>query len=78
MPNHCQVTGRVPRSGHSVSHSHAKTKRWFKPNIQHKRYWLSSENRFVRLTVSARGMKVIDARGIERVVQEIRARGEKI
>lgn len=78
MANHCQVTGRVPRSGHNVSHSQQKTKRWFKPNIQRKRYWLPSENRFVRLNVSAKGMKVIDARGIEAVVRVIRARGEKV
>lgn len=78
MSGSCQVTGRRPRSGNNVSHSHAKTKRWFRPNVQRKRYWLPSENRFVRLRVSTRGMKVIGARGIERVVAEMRARGERI
>jgi large subunit ribosomal protein L28 len=78
MSNHCMVTGAFPRSGNHVSHSHKRTKRRFMPNIQHKRYWLPSENRFVRLTVSAHGIKVIDARGIERVVRDIRARGVKV
>lgn len=78
MPKHCQVTGRAPRSGNNVPHSQQKTKRWFKPNIQNKRYWLPSENRFVRLTVSTKGMKVIDARGIDAVVRDMRARGERV
>ena len=78
MSNHCMVTGAIPRSGNHVSHSNKRTKRRFMPNIQHKRYWLPSENRFVRLTVSARGMRVIDARGIERVIREIRARGIEV
>jgi len=78
MSKHCMVTGATPRAGNHVSHSHKRTKRRFVPNIQHKRYWLPSENRFVRLTVSARGMKVIDARGIERVVRDIRAAGIRV
>lgn len=78
MSNHCMVTGAYPRSGNNVSHSNTRTKRRFMPNIQHKRYWLASENRFVRLTVSAHGMRVIDARGIERVVKDLRARGIKV
>lgn len=78
MSARCQVTGRRPRSGNNVSHSHKKTKRWFRPNIQRKRYYLPSERRFVRLTVSTHGMKVIDARGIESVVAELRRRGERV
>lgn len=74
----CQVTGARPRSGNSVPHSQHRTKRWFKVNIQKKRYFVPSENRWIRLTVSARGQKVIDRRGIDRVVQEMRARGERI
>jgi large subunit ribosomal protein L28 len=78
MSAHCQVTGRKPGFGHSISHSHKRTKRRFDPNIQHKRYWLPSENRSVTLTLSAKGIKTVDKRGIEAVVREIRARGEKV
>jgi large subunit ribosomal protein L28 len=78
MSAHCQVTGRKPGFGHSISHSHKRTKRRFDPNIQHKRYWLTSENRYVTLTLSAKGIKTVDKRGIEAVVREIRARGEKV
>ena len=78
MSGICQVTGSRPRTGNNVPHSQQKTKRWFRPNVHRKRFWLPSENRFVRLTVSARGQKVIDRRGIERVVAEIRARGETV
>ncbi len=78
MSKHCMVTGATPRSGNNVSHSHRTTKRRFMPNIQRKRYWVPSEQRFVRLTVSAHGMKIIDARGIERVVRDLRARGVRV
>jgi large subunit ribosomal protein L28 len=78
MSAHCQVTGRKPGFGNTVSHSHRRTKRRFDPNIQRKRYWLPSEGRFVTLTLSAKGIKTVDRRGIEKVVAEIRARGEKI
>lgn len=78
MSRRCQVTGRVPMAGNHVSHSHRRTRRRFVPNIQHKRYWLPSEGRYVRLTVSAKGIKVIDKRGIETVVAEMRRRGEKV
>lgn len=72
------VTGATPRTGNHVSHSNRRTRRRFVPNIQHKRYRIPSENRFVRLTVSAHGMKVIDARGIERVMRDLRARGIRV
>jgi large subunit ribosomal protein L28 len=78
MSAHCQVTGLKPVFGNNVSHSHRRTKRRFNPNIQHRRYWLPSENRFVRLTVSAKGIKTIDQHGIEKIVARIRARGEKV
>ncbi|OLT24972.1 50S ribosomal protein L28 [Nocardiopsis sp. CNR-923] len=77
MSRVCQVTGRAPSFGNAVSHSHRHTRRRFDPNIQTKRYWLASENRHVRLRVSAKGMRIIDARGIERVLAQIRARGER-
>jgi len=74
----CQVTGKAPAFGNSVSHSHRRTRRRFDPNIQTKKYWLPSEGRYVKLRVSTKGMKVIDARGIERVVAQIRARGGRV
>lgn len=78
MSRVCQVTGKAPSFGNAISHSHRRTKRRFDPNIQNKRYWLPSEQRFVRLRLSVKGMRVVDARGIERVVADIRARGEKV
>lgn len=74
----CQVTGAVPGFGHSISHSHRRNKRRFDPNVQKKTYWVPSMRRKVTLNVSAKGIKVIDARGIDAVVAEIIARGEKI
>ncbi len=75
---HCQLTGRKPGFGNSVSHSHRRTSRRFDPNIQRKRYWLPSEGRHIRLTLSARGLKTVDMIGIEAAVARIRARGEKV
>ncbi|MEY4532885.1 MAG: hypothetical protein RI926_654 [Actinomycetota bacterium] len=74
----CQVTGAVPGFGHAISHSHRRTKRRFDPNIQKKTYFVPSLRRNVTLTLSAKGIKVIDARGIESVVKDLLARGEKI
>ena len=74
----CQVTGAVPGFGHSISHSHRRNKRRFDPNVQKKTYWVPSLRRKVTLNVSAKGIKVIDARGIDAVVAEIIARGAKI
>lgn len=78
MSAHCQVTGRKPAFGNAISHSHRRTRRRFDPNIQRKRYWLASEGRYVTLTVSAKGIKTVDRRGIEAVVAAIRARGGKV
>ena len=74
----CQVTGAVPGFGHSISHSHRRTKRRFDPNIQKKKYYVPSLRRSVTLTLSVKGMKTIDARVIEAVVKDLLARGEKI
>jgi len=74
----CQVTGAVPGFGHNVSHSNRRTKRRFNPNIQKKRYYVPSLRKTVTLTVSAKGMKVIDARGIDAVVTELIAKGVKL
>ena len=73
----CQVTGATPGFGHSISHSHRRTKRRFDPNVQRKTYFVPSLGRNVTLNVSAKGMKVIDARGIEAVVRDMQARGVK-
>lgn len=78
MSRVCQVTGKGPVTGNNVSHAHNKTRRRFLPNLQHHRFWVESEKRFVRLRVSAKGMRIIDKRGIEVVLAELRARGEKI
>ena len=78
MSRRCQVTGRQPSFGNSVSHSHKRTRRRWDPNIQTKRYWLASENRTVKLRLSVKGMRTVDKRGIEAVVRELRARGEKV
>ena len=74
----CQVTGRKPQFGKSVSHSHRRTSRRWNPNIQRRRFYLPSEGRTITLNVSTTGLKVIDRDGIEAVVAKIRARGEKI
>lgn len=78
MSNVCQVTGRRPAFGNNVSHSHRKTRRRWNPNVQKKRYWVPSEKRWVTLTVSAKGIKIIDKQGIEKVLAEMRRRGEKV
>ncbi|AID87265.1 50S ribosomal protein L28 [Pseudomonas aeruginosa] len=78
MSRVCQVTGKGPVTGNNISHAHNKTRRRFLPNLQHHRFWVESEKRFVRLRVSAKGMRIIDKRGIEAVLADLRARGEKI
>ncbi len=78
MSKVCQVTGKRPVTGNNVSHSHRKTRRRFLPNLHYHRFWVESEQRFVRLRVSAAGMRVIDKKGIDTVLTELRARGEKI
>ncbi|MEV2267896.1 50S ribosomal protein L28 [Nonomuraea africana] len=74
----CQLTGTKPVFGNNVSHSHRRTRRRWNPNIQHRRYWLPSENRFVRLTLSARAIRTVDKIGVDRAVARIRARGERV
>ena len=74
----CQVTGAIPGFGHNISHSHRRTKRRFDPYIQKKKYYVPSLRRNVTLQLSAKGIKVIDVRGIESVVKDLLARGEKI
>ncbi len=78
MSKVCQVTGKGPVTGNNVSHSNIKTKRRFLPNLQSHRFWVESENRFVRLRISTKGMRIIDKKGIDAVLAELRARGEKV
>jgi large subunit ribosomal protein L28 len=78
MSRVCQVTGASPGFGHHVSHSHRRTKRRFDVNVQRKRYWVPSLGRHVTLTLSARGIKTIDVRGIDAVVADIRSRGGRL
>ncbi|MBU7598108.1 50S ribosomal protein L28 [Streptomyces sp. XM4193] len=78
MSAHCQLTGRAPTFGKQISHSHRRSSRRFDPNIQRKRYWLPSEGRHVRLTLSTKGIRTVDTIGIERAVARIRARGGRV
>ncbi len=78
MSRVCQVTGKGPMSGNNVSHAHNKTRRRFLPNLHNHRFWVESENRHVKLRVSAHGMRIIDKKGIDEVLKEIRNRGEKV
>ena len=77
MSKVCQVTGKRPVSGNNVSHARNRTRRRFLPNLHIHRFWVPSEKRFVKLRVSAKGMRIIDKKGIETVVAEMRARGER-
>ena len=74
----CQVTGKKPMSGNRVSHANNKTKRRFLPNLHDQRFWVPSENRYIRLRVSAKAMKTIDKLGIEAVLRDMRAKGGKV
>ena len=74
----CQVTGKKPMVGNNVSHANNKTKRRFLPNLQNRRFWVESENRWVRMRVSTAGVRIIDKLGIDAVLVDMRARGEKI
>ncbi len=78
MSKICQVTGKRPVSGNNVSHAHNKTKRRFNPNLHQHRFWVESENRWVRLRVSAKGMRIIDKKGIDTVLVDIRKSGVKV
>ena len=78
MSQVCQVTGKRPMTGNNVSHAQNKTRRRFSPNLHTHRFWVESENRFVRLKVSSKGMRIIDKKGIEVVLADMRKRGEKV
>ncbi|MFJ1548984.1 50S ribosomal protein L28 [Streptomyces sp. NPDC088246] len=78
MSAHCQLTGARPGFGNNISHSHRRTSRRFDPNVQRKRYWLPSEGRNIRLTLSVKAVKTVDSIGVEAAVARIRARGVKV
>jgi large subunit ribosomal protein L28 len=78
MGAYCQVTGKVAMSGNNVSHARNHTKRRFLPNLKIHKFWVEAMQRFIRLRVSANGMRTIDKRGIEQVLLDMHKRGEKI
>ena len=78
MPRVCQVTGKRPVTGNNVSHANNKTRRRFLPNLHTHRIWVESEKRWVKLRVSQKGLRIIDKVGIDKVLEDLRARGEKV
>jgi large subunit ribosomal protein L28 len=76
MARVCEVTGKKPMVGNNVSHANNKTKRRFLPNLQYRRFWVESENRWVRLRVSSAALRLIDKNGIDAVLADMRARGQ--
>ena len=78
MARVCQVTGKVPMTGNNISHANNKTKRRFLPNLQRRRFWVESENRWVSMRLSNAALRTIDKNGIDAVLAEMRARGDKI
>ncbi len=78
MARVCQVTGKKPMSGNNISHANNKTKRRFLPNLQNRKFWVESENRWVNLRITNAALRTIDKNGIESVLADLRARGEKI
>ena len=78
MARVCQVTGKAPMTGHNVSHANNKTRRRFLPNLQRRKFWVESENRWVRLRLTNAALRTIDKNGIDAVLAEIRARGEHV
>lgn len=78
MSKVCQVTGKRPLSGNNVSHAHNTTRRRFLPNLHKRRFWVETENRWIRIRVSANGIRIIDKLGIDQVLSDMRKRGEKV
>ena len=78
MSKVCQITGKRPMTGNNVSHANNKTRRRFLPNLHTQRFWLENEKRFVTLRVSRKGLRIIDKLGIEQVVQDLRAKGQRV
>ena len=78
MSRVCQVTGKRTTTGNNVSHAMNKTRRRFLPNLHERRFWVASENRWVKLRLSTAGLRTIDKNGIDSVLADLRKRGEKI
>ena len=78
MARICQVTGKRPMSGNNVSHAKNRTRRRFLPNLHSHRFWVETEQRFVRLRLTSKGMRIIDKKGIDAVLADMRSRGEKV
>ncbi|HEY5789071.1 MAG TPA: 50S ribosomal protein L28 [Gammaproteobacteria bacterium] len=78
MSRVCQITGKRPMSGNNVSHAHNKTRRRFLPNLHTHRFWVDSEQRWVKLRLSSKAMRIIDKKGIDSVLADLRAAGEKV
>ena len=78
MSRVCQVTGKGPKTGNTVSHANNRKRRRFLPNLHRQRFWLETEKRWVSLRVSTNGMRTIEKKGIDKVVAELRAQGRKI
>jgi large subunit ribosomal protein L28 len=78
MSKVCQVTGKRPVTGNNVSHAKNRTKRRFLPNLQTHRFWVESENRWVKLRTTTKGMRIIDKKGIDQVLVDMRSRGEQV
>jgi large subunit ribosomal protein L28 len=78
MARVCDITGKRPMVGNNVSHANNKTKRRFLPNLQYRRLWVESERRWVKLRISNAGLRLIDKKGIDAVLADLRARGEKV
>jgi large subunit ribosomal protein L28 len=78
MSRVCQVTGKSPMSGNNVSHANNRTRRRFLPNLHNKRIWVESEQRYVKLRLSQKGLRIIDKQGIDKVLATMRARGVKV
>jgi large subunit ribosomal protein L28 len=78
MSKVCQVTGKRPQTGNNVSHANNRTRRRFLPNLQNKRFWVESEQRYVRLRVSHKGIRIIDKHGIDKVLADMRADGQRV
>ena len=78
MSRVCEITGKKPQMGNNVSHANNKTRRRFLPNLQYRRLWVESENRWIRMRVTQNALRTIDKKGIDAVLAEMRARGEQI
>ncbi|MBT8130631.1 MAG: 50S ribosomal protein L28 [Gammaproteobacteria bacterium] len=78
MSKVCQVTGKQPTTGNNVSHAKNRTRRRFLPNLHTHRIWVESENRYVKLRISTKGLRLIDKHGIDKVLEKVRASGHKV